>query len=565
MPTASPSASIAALGPAPPRASGASVRRAVDRWLAANAGETRRRLARRLADALAAADGRPRHLRTLHRYIGGGIEGVPHDVVHALEGLIGLERDGIEAEFVTFTEVKPLVEAWLTAGPRRTKRALALALAERLRTDGAPMTVDHLQMLLGGRQPAVRRRVVEELRAMVGEPAAESGAFEARAFEAASALTPLLEELRRRRGPLSGRRVAALLAPYVRAHGLEMGEGQLERAVNGRTKHVRRAVRIALEALLAADDGPAEPRVDTRAPLAREAPRPSALARRGPARRERGRAARERRVTERAAPRARVDRRAAPTPSPTPLRPSAPDPQLEALVREHMPLVRKIARSFRRYGLDQEDLVQEGTVGLVIAIRRFDASRGAKLSTYAGFWIRAMLFDFVFKQKGLVRFGHRRHSRLFFGLRRAEARLESQLGDRDRVEEELAREFRVGVDEVRLSLSRLWGRDVSLDAPGPSERSRLELLEHVGEDPEEAFARAERIARLRQGLRDLDARLDARDKAILERRWMADAEATLAELGAEWGVSRERIRQVERRLADELRVALAPVAYADAG
>lgn len=528
---ASPARARPAAGP---RLVGAHLRVAVAAWLAEEPGRTRAALVRALGERLARA-GRPAHPRTLHRYLSGDVATVPPHVATELAALVRMQGEPDPAAF-SWEEVAPLAQAWLALHPEASKRTLAVRLGEILLARGAPRSVDHLQSVLAGRHARVGAAVTAALRDLLATDGVQDGASAARiarerrfsvdgrALEPAARLVELCEAWRRAHPRASGRQLACRLHDRAKARGLHLGFAQLERCVNGRTRLVRRAVRELLEELLA--EGPPSQ------------PAPSAVRPRLPAAQAAIRDDHELLL----AWRDRGDAAA-----------------LDALVRRYLPIVKLHARGFRGYALGEQDLVQEGVVGLLQAIRRFDPSRGVRLSTYARYWIRAMLYELAFTQKSIVRFGHRRHSRVFFGLREAQGRLEAKIGPHGPVHERLAEDFGTSPEAVALALGRLWGRDVSLDEPAAgTDRPRLDGLTDAEAAPDESLERERRAHTVRQAIEAVRAELSPRDARILERRLLADEDAsTLAELGEEMGVSRERVRQIESKICAMLRERLA--------
>jgi RNA polymerase sigma-32 factor len=227
---------------------------------------------------------------------------------------------------------------------------------------------------------------------------------------------------------------------------------------------------------------------------------------------------------------------------------------LGALIHAHLGLVIKIATEFRNSGPSMEDLIQEGHVGLTIAARRFDPSKATRLATYATYWIRACMMEYVVRSHGPVRIGTTRSQRkIFFGLGRARRRLERE-GQAPSAEQ-LARLLGVAADDVEAMATRLSGHDVSLDAPRSQddERQTGTLLATDLPSQEDLFADGQeedsRRALLNEGLKQLDPR----ERAILKARHMTTRPTTLGALGKRFGISRERVRQLELRAVAKLR------------
>lgn len=227
---------------------------------------------------------------------------------------------------------------------------------------------------------------------------------------------------------------------------------------------------------------------------------------------------------------------------------------LGRLIEAHLGLVGRIAKEYHSVGLPYEDLVQEGNLGLTIAVRRFEPDRGPRLATYAAYWIRASILNLILRSHGPVRIGTTRaQRRIFFGLSRARRQVEQE-GGMPAEAAQVAEALQVDPQEIEAMSQRLAGVDVSLDAPrgGGDVRPWMATLQDDGPTPEEEVMRGEQRKRLHAQLTDGMATLDPRERAIIRARHLRDRPATLAELGAKFGISRERIRQLEIRAKDKL-------------
>lgn len=230
------------------------------------------------------------------------------------------------------------------------------------------------------------------------------------------------------------------------------------------------------------------------------------------------------------------------------------------LVTSNLRLVVKIAHEYRRAYQNLLDLVQEGNVGLVKAVQKFDPYRGVKLSTYSGWWIRAYILKYILNNWRLVKIGTTQNQRkLFFNLRKQRERL--QAAGIDPTPERIAKELDVSTKEVVEMERRMAAPDLSLDAPLTSDdndgtRTRLDLMEDDFADPEDSVDAAEFKILLDSKLRRFGADLEGREREIFRDRLMNEDPVTLQELGDRWGVSRERARQVEKRLILRLRAYL---------
>jgi len=229
------------------------------------------------------------------------------------------------------------------------------------------------------------------------------------------------------------------------------------------------------------------------------------------------------------------------------------------LVMSQLRFVVHIARSYTGYGLPLGDLVQEGNVGLMKAVKRFDPDVGVRLISFAVHWIRAEIHEFVLKNWRLVKVATTKAQRkLFFNLRKSK----SHLGWLSREETEaIAGDLGVSTGEVTEMEQRLSGRDTSFDPqPGADDENMYapaHYLPSPGDDPASAAEHADWEQSTRARLASALMVLDERSRDILESRWMAEKKATLQELAERYGVSAERIRQVERQAIRTLRGHLA--------
>jgi RNA polymerase sigma-32 factor len=226
------------------------------------------------------------------------------------------------------------------------------------------------------------------------------------------------------------------------------------------------------------------------------------------------------------------------------------------LVEANLRLVVKIAYEYRRAHRNLLDLVQEGNIGLIQAVRKFDPYRGVKLSSYAAFWIRAYILKFILNNWRLVKIGTTQAQRkLFFNLRKEKDRLE-QLGFQPTAAL-LAENLQVTEKEVEEMERRLSAPEASLDAPVSAEddgaRTRLDYLPSDEERPDQAVEQGEFARLLKDKLETFAKSLEGREETIFRQRWLTDSPRTLQEIGDEYGVSRERARQLEKRLLGKLR------------
>ena len=227
-----------------------------------------------------------------------------------------------------------------------------------------------------------------------------------------------------------------------------------------------------------------------------------------------------------------------------------------ALVEANLRFVVAVAMQYRRYGISPWELIAEGSLGLMMAVRKFDPERGTRFVTYAGYWIRAYVLDLVVKSSSMVGAGSGvLRSKLFFRLRRERAQIANTEQDPERRIELLAERFNVDADKARAMLTQLDARDVSLDVTvhPDSGITMLDTLRDERTGQEDALAAAEHTRRVNSELSDALGALDQRERFIVEKRIMGDDELSLAELGRQLGVSRERARQLEARAKRKLR------------
>jgi RNA polymerase sigma-32 factor len=228
------------------------------------------------------------------------------------------------------------------------------------------------------------------------------------------------------------------------------------------------------------------------------------------------------------------------------------------LVEANLRHVVAIALSYRRYGMRVADLVSEGHVGLMVALNKFDPHRGTRFVTYAAYWIRAYVLEHVLRAWSIVGVAASPlRSKVFFRLRREKARILASTSDLVEVNEKLAARFGTTSEKIAVLAHRLETRDVSLDTKvfDDGAATVLDTLPSLEPTQEEVFSVAERTSAIRASVREAVARLDPRERFIVEARVMADGpdELSLAEIGRRLGVSRERARQLEARAKEKIR------------
>lgn len=238
---------------------------------------------------------------------------------------------------------------------------------------------------------------------------------------------------------------------------------------------------------------------------------------------------------------------------------------MHRLVTAYMRLAVSMAAKYRRYGASMNDLIQEAGVGLMKAAAKFDPDRGVRFSTYAVWWIKASIQDFVMRNWSLVRTGSTSSQKsLFFNMRRVRARIEREMGAdgfehaSPEVRAEIAAELGAPLRDVEMMEGRLSGPDFSLNAQqaGDEGREWIETLEDDAESPDLEIARHSDAAKARGWLCEAMGALSERERLIITERKLSDAPKTLEALGAQLGLSKERVRQLEAQALRKMRATL---------
>src|SRR5512142_528734 len=236
------------------------------------------------------------------------------------------------------------------------------------------------------------------------------------------------------------------------------------------------------------------------------------------------------------------------------------------LVEANLRFVVKVAFEYRSYGLRMADLIQEGNIGLMKAVQKFDPDKEIRLISYAVWWIRAYIQNHILKSWSLVKIGTTQAQRkLFFSLARTRheiERLTPGAGLEEGVDVNLvAKKLKVRTSDVVEMTQRMEGRDLSLDAPvADGTSTHLEFTPAAGDGQDAELAQAEEDALSDRRVSEALGRLDPRERHIVEARIMGDGKETLRDLGHHFGFSRERARQLEIRALDKLRRDLEPLA-----
>jgi RNA polymerase sigma-32 factor len=227
------------------------------------------------------------------------------------------------------------------------------------------------------------------------------------------------------------------------------------------------------------------------------------------------------------------------------------------LVMSHLRFVVHVARGYNGYGLQLGDLIQEGNIGLMKAVKRFDPDQGVRLVSFAVHWIRAEMHEFILRNWRIVKVATTKAQRkLFFNLRKSKKRLGWLNAEEVRA---VAKDLGVPETTVREMESRLSGRDVGFDAPSDEDDDHappapVAYLEDHGADPYLSVADADEEADQLDTLERAMDKLDERTQDIIRRRWLAEDKATLQELADDYGVSAERIRQLESNAMKKMRM-----------
>ena len=226
------------------------------------------------------------------------------------------------------------------------------------------------------------------------------------------------------------------------------------------------------------------------------------------------------------------------------------------LITSNLRFVVKIALEYKNYGLKLLDLIQEGNIGLMMAVKKFDPHRGYRLISYAVWWIRAYIQNFIIKSWSLVKIGTTQaQKKLFYKLGKVRRLLETPQKDHPQSYEEIAKDLGVKEEEIHEMEQRMGRRDLSLDLPFDEgqELTPLALLSDDSPDQEDMLIRSQDSQIQRNEISKALARLSERERYIITHRIMSDNPLTLREIGDTFHVSRERIRQIEKEALTKLR------------
>lgn len=230
----------------------------------------------------------------------------------------------------------------------------------------------------------------------------------------------------------------------------------------------------------------------------------------------------------------------------------------EKLVVSNLRFVVKIAHEYRNYGLKLADLVQEGNIGLMHAVKKFDPYKGYRLISYAVWWIRAYIQNYIIKSWSLVKIGTTQTQRkLFFKLAQARKMLQN-LSEKRPEFEEIAETLGVRPEQIEEMDLRMGSRDLSLDAQvtEDGESTHMDYLMYDGEDQETTLIKKEEMALVQHNIAGALAKLSEKESFIIRNRVMADNPLTLQEIGDRYHVTRERARQIEKQALRKLALAI---------
>jgi len=232
----------------------------------------------------------------------------------------------------------------------------------------------------------------------------------------------------------------------------------------------------------------------------------------------------------------------------------------KSLVISHLRVVVTISRNYLGYGLPQADLIQEGNIGLMKAVRRFDPERGVRLVSFAIHWIRAEIHEYILKNWRMVKVATTKAQRkLFFNLRSMKKGTHSLKPDEIR---DVAQQLGVREEEVVEMETRLGGRDIPLESNADDDEdgfAPIDYLTDTAAEPSACLENNENARTRSRGLERALATLDARSQRIIQCRWLSEnGSTTLHELASEYGVSAERIRQIEQKALQKMRALMRP-------
>ncbi|MEO1658884.1 MAG: RNA polymerase factor sigma-32 [Pseudomonadota bacterium] len=232
---------------------------------------------------------------------------------------------------------------------------------------------------------------------------------------------------------------------------------------------------------------------------------------------------------------------------------------LSELTEAHMRMAVSTAIKFRGYGLPLGDLIQEGAIGLLEAAKRFDCDREVRFCTYAGWWIRASMQDYVLRNWSIVRIGSKSaHKTIFFNLSRIRAMIEEVDSSGPIAREKVAKKFNVTGDDIEFMTARLGRRDMSLNATvnEDGDTERQEMIPDDRARPDESAEDEIDLQKRRVWLGEAMKSLTDRERRIIDQRFFGEERVTLSQIGVDLGLSKERVRQIEKQAIGKLRASL---------
>ncbi|MCB0272165.1 MAG: RNA polymerase factor sigma-32 [Bdellovibrionales bacterium] len=232
----------------------------------------------------------------------------------------------------------------------------------------------------------------------------------------------------------------------------------------------------------------------------------------------------------------------------------------QKLVLSNLRFVVKIAKEYSKYGIKMSDLIQEGNMGLMHAVEKFDPDKGYRLITYAVWWIRAYIQSFILRSLSIVRSGTTRaQRRVLNGLQKAQKRIASMQGASQPITtKQIANELEVSESDVQETLTLMAKRDVSTSTPISKKDQTLvfeDTMQDTSESAEDKMVRLDIDQRVQQIIHDMYDDLAPRERYLLEHRLLAEEPMTLEAVGHEFGITRERVRQLESRLKNKMKKA----------
>jgi RNA polymerase sigma-32 factor len=222
------------------------------------------------------------------------------------------------------------------------------------------------------------------------------------------------------------------------------------------------------------------------------------------------------------------------------------------LITSNLRIVVKIALQYRNYGIRLEDLIQEGNIGLMTAVEKYDPKKGRRLVYYAAWWIKSYIQRFVIKNHSLVKIGTTQTQRRLFGsIAKARSKLSHQY-KQEPSNEVLARELGVTVKQLSEMVIRISRRDLSLDTP-LDKGSHMDRVGSKEMNPEEIISKKQERDKVREALKSLPRKLKPREKVILKKRLLSAEPETLQEIGDRYNISRQRVKQIEQNVKRKVR------------